>query len=230
MPLNNGQTATAFTTIPVFSALNEVQLKSVLSTSARVELDSGGVLFRQGQPASHFYVVSEGQIQLSRVSEDGGEKVMDVVHPGQIFAEAVMFMKQRRYPVNATAIQPSKLVAFDMETFTNILRESVDTCFRLMSTMSQRLHRQLNEIDSLSLHNATYRLVHYLLKSVPENSDERTEFTLAYPKNILASRLAIQPETFSRIMARLKRENIIIVQGNQIVLHDIPALRKLLNE
>lgn len=227
---NNGQIAIEFTTIPIFSALNEAQFHTVLSTATKIDLVAGGVLFQQGQHANHFYFVHDGQMRLSRLAEDGSEKVMDIVHPGQMFAEAVMFMPNRCYPVNAAAIQPSHLVAFDMETFRNILKESVDTCFRLMSTMSQRLHVQLNEIDSLSLHNATYRLAHYLLKSVPENSAGQTEFTLGYPKNILASRLSIQPETFSRIMARLKRENIVVVQGNQIVLHDIPALRKLLSE
>jgi len=227
---NNGQIAIEFTTIPIFSTLNEVQFNTVLSTAIKIDLLAGGVLFQQGQHADHFYFVQDGQMRLSRLAEDGSEKVMDIVHPGQMFAEAVMFMADRCYPVNATAIQPSHLVAFDMETFRNILKESVDTCFRLMSAMSQRLHVQLNEIDSLSLHNATYRLAHYLLKSVPENSAKQTEFTLSYPKNILASRLSIQPETFSRILARLKRENIVVVQGNQIVLHNIPALRKLLSE
>jgi len=226
----NGHIATEFTKIPIFSALNKAQFQSVLSTAIEIDLETGGVLFQQGQSADYFYFVHEGQMRLSRLSEDGSEKVMDIVHSGQMFAEAVMFMPNRCYPVNATAIQSSKLVAFEMETFRNILKESVDTCFRLMSTLSQRLHVQLNEIDSLSLHNATYRLAHYLLKSVPENSAVQTEFTLSYPKNVLASLLSIQPETFSRIMARLKRENIVIVQGNQIVLHDIPALRKLLNE
>lgn len=227
---NNSQIAKELISIPLFSALNEAQYKSVLDTAIMTGLAASDILFRQGQEARYFYYVREGQMQLSRLAEDGGEKVMDIVHPGQIFAEAVMFMEQRCYPVNAEALQPGTLVAFDMETFRNILKESVDTCFRLMSAMSQRLHVQLNEIDSLSLHNATYRLVHYLLKSVPAGTTEKTAITLGYPKNILASRLSIQPETFSRIMARLKRDNIVIMQGNQIVIQDLPALRKLLSE
>lgn len=175
-------------------------------------------------------MVKKGQIQLYRLSDDGDEKVIDIVHPGQIFAEAVMFMENMCYPVNAMAIANSQVIAFDMETFRNILRESVDTCFRMMAAMSKRLHIQLIEIDSLSLHNATYRLVHYLLKSVPAKTTRHTEITLNYPKNILASRLSIKPETFSRIMSRLKRENIIEVSGNQIIISDISALRKIAGE
>lgn len=214
--------------IPIFSALNKTQLDDVVSSSTIVDLDSGDVLFNQGQLAEWFYLVRKGQIQLSLLSEVGSEKVLDIVHPGQLFAEAVMFMDKQCYPVNATAIQNSQLVAFDIVTFRNILKVSVDTCFRLMAIMSKHLHMQLSEIDRLSLHNATYRLVDYLLKSVPKNVTKQTEVTLNYPKNVLASRLSIKPETFSRILGRLGQKKMIVVQGNQIILRDIKSLRHLL--
>jgi CRP/FNR family transcriptional regulator, dissimilatory nitrate respiration regulator len=230
MPIKNENLANELGHIPIFSALDAEQLDIVVSKTIQLQLTDNEILFRQGQPADYFYMVSNGQIQLSRLSDEGDEKVIDIVHKGQIFAEAVMFMDNQCYPVNAVAIKPGELIAFDIESFRMILKESVNTCFRLMAAMSQRLHIQLNEIDSLSLHNATYRLVHYLLKSVPENTTTYTELQLSYPKNILASRLSIKPETFSRIMSRLKYENIIDVYGNQIILKDIAALRKLVRD
>ena len=230
MPITNENLANELEHIPIFSALDAEQLDIVVSKTAQLQLADNEVLFRQGQPADYFYMMINGQIQLSRLSDEGDEKVIDIVHKGQIFAEAVMFMDNQCYPVNAVAIKTSELIAFDIESFRMILKDSVNTCFRLMAAMSQRLHIQLNEIDSLSLHNATYRLVHYLLKSIQENTTESTEVKLNYPKNILASRLSIKPETFSRIMSRLRVENIIDVHGNQITVKDISALRQLVNE
>lgn len=230
MPPDATYLVSELTHIPLFSALDEKQLKMVVDSAILLKISGGEILFRQRQPADRFFMVRTGQVQLSRMSEEGDEKVIDIVHARQIFAEAVMFMDNQRYPVNAQAIQDSELWAFDNETFRTILKESVNTCFRLLAVMSQRLHIQLTDIDSLSLHNATYRFVHYLLKSLPENTLEQTEVTLNYPKNVLASRLSIKPETFSRIMARLKLEGILDVQGNQIILRDVNALRKMVND
>ncbi len=227
---NNNELIRDLVTIPVFSALNEDQLEKVLASAEQVNLSNGNFLFEQGQIADWFYMVQEGQIQLSRLSEYGDEKVIDILHPGQIFAEAVMFMDHQRYPVNALAMKDSQLFAFHNETFRSILKDSVDTCFRLMADMSQRLHIQLNEIDSLSQHNATYRLIHFLLKSAPENAATNAEIKLSYPKNIIASRLSIKPETFSRIMAQLKQKNIIEVRGSQIIIPDISRLRNLVGD
>lgn len=217
-----------FTHIPLFSALNPAQREAVLKTVVLIELKAGEILFEHGQQAERFFFVQQGQIQLFRTSEDGDEKVIDIVPTGQLFAEAVMFMDKQHYPVNSKALKDSQLLSISNTSFRNILQDSVETCFRLMADMSRRLHMQVNEIYDLSLHNATYRLIHHLLQSLPDEGHKQTEVSLSYPKNVLASRLSIKPETFSRIMSRLKQRKIIDVQGSHIVLRDIPALQEFL--
>ena len=54
------------------------------------------------------------------------------------------------------------------------------------------------------------------------------EIHLGTPKSIIASRLSIQPETFSRIMSKLSHRGLIKVQVNNITLVDVNGLRSLL--
>lgn len=210
----------------LFAALDDAQLRSVMASMQDVRLDEGRILFEHGQPADHFFLLLDGQIKLYRLSEEGDEKVIEIVRPGQTFAEAVMFMSGRVYPVNADALTNCRLLAFSNAAVKDVLRNSVDTCFKLMGDMSARLHRLLNEIDSLTLHNATYRLVSYLLSELPQNVLQSPEIVLTTPKHIIASRLSIKPETFSRILTRLQRDGLIVVRGNSIVLADLERLRK----
>jgi CRP-like cAMP-binding protein len=134
---------------------------------------------------------------------------------------------QPGYPVSAEALESSEVLVFDSRVMLGLLRDSVDSCFNLMATMSQRLRRQINEIDTLTLHNATFRLVTFLLQQIPEDVLESPEIQLTTPKNVVASRLSIQPETFSRILARLNKRGLLEVNGLNIVLRDLPGLRKL---
>ncbi|MGZ8189322.1 MAG: helix-turn-helix domain-containing protein [Methylosarcina sp.] len=46
------------------------------------------------------------------------------------------------------------------------------------------------------------------------------------PKQILASRLSVRPETFSRILQQLSRKGLISVQGKTVEVLDIKALRR----
>ena len=207
--------------------LNDEQLDKIKKTLRVINLADGEHLFEQGQTADRFYQVISGQIKLYLISLEGSERVIEVMQEGQTFAEAVIFMEERCYPVNSESIGKSELLAFDSDTFLNILAESKGACFRLLSDMSKRLHQRLNEIDYLTLQNATFRLIHYLLQQIPADhqDDDVVEIKLTTSKSIVASRLSIQPETFSRILKKLGKRELISVKGKVITLLDVDALR-----
>ncbi|HEB99263.1 MAG TPA: Crp/Fnr family transcriptional regulator [Thiotrichales bacterium] len=212
----------------LFSAFDDSQIKRIAASTVEIRLDEGAMLFEQGQEAERFYLLLEGRIKLYRLSEEGDEKVVEIIKPGRTFAEAVMFMSGHAYPVNADALCDSRLLAFSNATFMSLAEESFETCKRLMAVMSQRMHWHLQEIDKLTLHNATYRLVSYLLSELPEETDGEAHILLNAPKHVIASRLSIKPETLSRIFNRLVREGIIESHGNDILVKDLPGLKALL--
>jgi CRP-like cAMP-binding protein len=206
---------------PLLSGLTDAQLGRVAAHAQRAHLDEGQWLFSQGDPARQFYLVESGQLRLFRLSPEGALKVIEIVSPGQTFAEALMFLQAPRYPVCAAALAPSVLIAVDAQDFAAMLRESVDTCFVIMGALSRRLRGLIGEIDNLTLHSAKSRLARYLLSQCPA---ERDGFALEVRKGVLASRLSVQPETFSRVIKQLADDGVIAVQGVQITILDRAAL------
>lgn len=212
--------------VHLFSVLDQAQLQQVIKTTRVIRVEEGEQLFALGQQAEYFYVVISGQIKLFRVSQDGNEKIIDLLDAGRLFAEAVMFMNPIRYPVNATALRPTTLYAFRNQTYLSLLRQSNDLCFVLLGDLSMRLHILLNEIDQLTLQNATYRVVDYLLECLPDAHTESVVIDLDIPKQVIAARLSITPETFSRILRAMANEGIITIHGKTLGIHDIWRLRE----
>ncbi len=206
---------------PLFSRLTQEQSERVARHARTLTLPEGQILFSQRDPANHFYFVRSGTIKLSRLAPDGNEKVIEFTNPGQTFAEALMFLDAPAYPVNASALTAAELISFDSRDFASMLRESVETCFLLMADMSQRLHGLIAEIDNLSLQTGSCRVASYLLKMAPTDSDS---FTLDIPKGVMASRLSIKPETFSRILRNFQDNHILSIKGSQVTLLDRNAL------
>ena len=210
----------------LFAEMSEPHLRALINGMVDIHLDQGKALFRQGQPAERFYFLREGLVKLFRLSPDGDEKIIEIMRPGETFAEAVMFMGSKgRYPVNAEAINESRVYAFEQKVFLNLLRESNEASFGLLASMSRRLHMLVNQIESLTLQNATYRLVAYLLEQIPRDVKTSPEVQLTTPKGVIASRLAIQPETLSRILGKLRQSGLIGVHGHHITIRDVQALR-----
>jgi CRP-like cAMP-binding protein len=190
------------------------------------------MLFRQGQPAERFYFVQTGRVRLFRLAADGGEKVIELIGPGQTFAEAVMFMSEPagsgRFPVCAAALEAAQLLAIDSRDFAAMLRESPETCFALLGDLSRRLHAMIAEIDSLTLHSAQGRVARWLLRGIDAaESGTGPTLRLSVSKSVLASRLSIQPETWSRITRRLMDQRVIRVDGELVEILDREALGRV---
>ncbi|MBK1672296.1 Crp/Fnr family transcriptional regulator [Ectothiorhodospira shaposhnikovii] len=213
--------------LPLFEPLTDAQLERVRNASRERSCIAGESLFAQGDEAGSFFMVRQGAIKLFLLSREGDEKVVEVIQAGQLFAEAVMFMEQRRYPVNASALTDTELVIFDHDTFLSLLSETPDLALKMLGSLSRRIHGLLSHIDELTLHNATYRLVAYLLS---QSGGEAGEIRLNLPKQIIASRLSMKPETLSRILARLRAQALVEVSGDTLLLRDKSGLRRLLGQ
>lgn len=209
----------------LFSRLPEEPFGQILDHTRIVELGEDEVLFEQQQPAKEIFLLRSGQVKLALVSPEGNEKVIDLISPGTSFAEAVMFSGSHVYPVTATALVNSTVWGMDAATYEGILRESTTACFAVMAQMSRRLHWQIGELDRLTLHNAAFRLIAYLLDQVPSTALDASTIHLDTPKHVIASRLSITPETLSRTFARLGREGFLEIRDNAVRIHDIEKLR-----
>ncbi len=209
---------------PLLSGLGRESLDRVAAVAVSIHLDEGQWLFSQGDPSRRFYLLEQGHLRLFRLSPEGAEKIIEIVSPGQTFAEALMFLSAPRYPVCAAALEPAELIGIDARAFAAMLRESVDTCFVVMGALSQRLRSLIGEIDNLTLHNAKSRVARYLLAHL---EDGRRAFDLDIPKGVLASRLSVTPETFSRVIKQLTLDGVVSVQGAHVTIKDRIALTAL---
>jgi CRP-like cAMP-binding protein len=108
------------------------------------------------------------------------------------------------------------------------MRESPETCLRMLGHLSQRLHMRIREIEYLTLESATHRLVRLIESRLPAGSGP-DEIQLAESRQDLASRLSMKPETLSRILRHLTDAGAIAVQGRTLQVPDRAKLLAVLD-
>jgi CRP-like cAMP-binding protein len=208
----------------LFSALTETEFNQLLSSAKQTHLPPLENVFYQGDTASRFYLVIEGHLKLYRTSASGQEKVVEVMRPGNTFAEALMFNNKPFYPVSAQAVSNCKLISFDNDTYLKILKTNPEAGIAIMANMSIRLHNDLNEIEMLSVENAKNRLLLFLMQNIKDKIGNEGVIELDIPKRTLASLLSIQPETFSRLLKKMTTEGLIEESKGLIRIVNIDAL------
>ncbi|MGE7958269.1 Crp/Fnr family transcriptional regulator [Pseudomonas sp. NPDC089530] len=200
----------------LFSQLPDQVFEEVCAQALLKRLDSHGTLLHQGDPAKRFFLLVSGQVKLYRITGEGQENLVEIIQPGQTFAEALLFSQARCYPVNATALKDSVLISIDGNHYRHALEDQPQVCLAILASLSMHLHQRLRDIDTLTLGSASRRVINYLLQ---ERDPHSGEVVLQVSKRLVASKLGIQPETFSRILHRLMDHGLIAMQRRTIQIH-----------
>jgi CRP-like cAMP-binding protein len=207
-----------------FDQLTDDQLDRVVENARRLSLTDGETLFRQGDVADRCYLLLKGHMKLFRISPDGNEKVIEVMDPGHTPGVALMFLEQSEYPLIAESLGATELISVSTAVFLSVLRESVDLCFLILEDISSRIQGMTDNICDLYLSSATCRVASYLSTKSPSNSNE---YQLRIPKSVLASRLSIKPETFSRIIKGLKSDGVLEITGRRVSIKNRMKLENM---
>jgi len=212
--------------VPLFRELDSDDLDRIASNTQEVRAARSEVLFRRGDPALGFHIIVFGQVKLAFSSPRGDEKVVDLIGPGESFGEAVMFM-ERPHVVTAQALSDSLLLYIAREIVFEELERDPRFVRRMIAGLSSRLHGLMSDLESDSLRSGTQRIIGYLLRDSDDNPESKNalEVTLSANKGVIASRLSLTQEHFSRILHDLSARGLIEVHGRSIYIPDVAKLR-----
>jgi CRP-like cAMP-binding protein len=207
-----------------------VEQRAPLAAGSRPEkIDRGEVLFRRGDAAAGMHVVVYGRIKLSFVSASGMEKVVDIISPGESFGEAVMFLG-KPHVVTAQALADTLLLLVPKEVVFERIDNDPQFARRMLGGLSRRLHQLVADVESYSTRSGTERLIGFLLRDCGIDGTGKStgvlELQLPVAKGVVASRLNLTQEHFSRILHDLASVGLIEVQGRKIRVLDLERLRR----
>ncbi|MEE8454356.1 MAG: Crp/Fnr family transcriptional regulator [Limibaculum sp.] len=207
--------------VPLFAGLDESQLGDLLRDVSVRDHPKGQLLFQQGDTADRFYVVLGGWVKIFRLTPDGDEAVMALFARGESFAEAAMFMGGQ-FPASAEVVEQARLLRVESRPFKNRLHAEPEIAVAMLASVSLRMHYLVGQIEQLQVRSSTQRVADFLLK-LCSSEDGPTEIALPYDKSLIASRLGMKPESFSRALARL-RDLGVRTERSRVSIADAAAL------
>jgi CRP-like cAMP-binding protein len=133
----------------LFQGMDKDFIKETYDLTVKESFELGKVLFREGDRASHFYILLKGQVRLG--TRDTGQVVHTVSRPGEAFGWSSLVGRDI-YSASAECVQPTKLLKIDREDFQEILEKDpingLSFFRRLAGALGERL---INSYASLGL-------------------------------------------------------------------------------
>ena len=214
--------------LPIFSEMSAAELDQITAWTVPTYLDKGQPLFQCGDPCTGFHVVVYGQVKLGFTSPQGTEKVVEIIRAGQTFGEALMFL-EKPYIVFAQALTDTMVLHVAKQAVLDELGRDAGFARRMLSGLSRRLHGLVRDVEAYSLRSGQERVIGYLLADAADANRLAgpVAVELTPGKSVIASRLNMTPEHFSRILHELVAAGLIQVNGRSIRVTDVARLRGL---
>ena len=207
---------------PLFRHIGDEAVQR-LAEKCRVSMvERGQVIFTQGDPADAFFVVLEGWVKLYRVTPGGAEAVVTVLTRGESFAEPVMFLGGR-YPVIAEAASSGRLLRVEHAAFVQCLERESDLAVAMLASIGIRAGELTQQIGALKLLDAPRRVGEFFLRLLADSS-QNGRIELPYEKVLIAARLGMTPESFSRALAALTKLGVT-TKREIVSIADVQMLR-----
>lgn len=203
--------------LPLFNELAPDELDRIAAATAEVRIARGDTIFQRGDPCVGFHTVVYGQVKLAFSSSHGTEKVVEIIGPGHSFGEAVMFM-EKPYIVTARALADTLLLHVAKSAVVLEIERNSRFSLKMLAGLSRRLHGLIGDVEAYSLRSGTQRVIGYLLQYDGEEGAD--QFTLQVSKSVVASRLNLTPEHFSRILHDLANHGFISINNREIIILD----------
>jgi len=183
-----------------FRGISPPSLRSLAAACIPKRVTRRDLLFHEGQEGDSLYILAAGAVQLFKTAEDGREVVIRTLKPGEIFGEVVLF-EANRYPVSAAVLADGVVLRLTRLQVDCLL--AVDGFRKDFIAMLMRKQRYLAErILYLSTRDVEERFFDFLA----EQYGRRESYRVPLSKKDVAAAIGTIPETFSRLLLRLRQE------------------------
>jgi CRP/FNR family cyclic AMP-dependent transcriptional regulator len=131
--------------LPLFGGIGAEALVHLAERCDVVQMRAGAVVFREGEPARHLFVVQEGALELLK-GRDGGDVVLGDVGPGEVIGE-MSFIDMQPRSATARATLPTTLWSWSYQSIHERYCADQKCAMLLVMNIARELSRRLRRAD-----------------------------------------------------------------------------------
>ena len=141
--------------VPLFDCLDEAELESLAALTVARTYDKGQMIILADDVGESFFMISQGEVKISIVHEDGREVIFSMLGPGQVFGELAL-LDGRPRSANVVALRDSELVSLRRRDFLQLLCDKPGVATAMLAELASRLrHQQLANMSGTTRETVT---------------------------------------------------------------------------
>ena len=204
----------------IFSGLAEKDRMKLLAKLKEINIKKKEFVYAAGDRADTLYILKEGRIKITHLSQDGRELTLDILEPGDIFGELTLAGEIER-ETTAVAMEDSFICAIrrkDFEDFIGTLPHLSLTIIRWMGWRLRRIENRLENIIFLDVRARLLSILKDLAQKYGVSVEGGKKITIQLSHHEIANLIGATRETVTLELNSLKKKGHILMDGRYIIV------------
>ena len=132
--------------VPLFENLSVPEMEKIQKVVRRETHAKDTVMFFEGDPGNSCYVITRGEVRISKLIPNIGEEALAILKPGDYFGEMALI---DNFPRSAHAIANTdiEVLVLDKRDLDKILIMEKDLGYKLLWAFTRTLSKRLRETN-----------------------------------------------------------------------------------
>ncbi len=204
--------------IPLFSHVIDSDLEQIASHLIERRYPRNTTIVEEGLAGDYMYIIREGRVKVTKLSDDGREKILEFLDAGSFVGEMALLERAPR-SASVKTLTGVRLLALSRNDFLGLLRKSPDLAMAVIQELSRRLRTVNDQASALSFQRVKDRTVGLLerLAKDPHGAGGRRS-TPALTHQQIADMIGTSRETVTRVVKDLKTSGWLEQEGKRYLV------------
>jgi CRP/FNR family transcriptional regulator, cyclic AMP receptor protein len=221
----------AIARVSIFSKLTQTDIEELTKIATAKNYAPDKAVFFQGDPSDSLYILVKGSVKVAKASEDGHEKILDILGPGEIFGEFAMLDGHPR-SATVTTCEPTELALISRGDFRDFVSTRADILWKVLASLCDRVRKTSSDMLELSSREVPYRLLAALSQLAEKHGQVAADGSCliggSFGINDLVAMVGSSREVVSRLLHRYQEEGLVELGKNKLIIPDPKALARAL--
>jgi CRP-like cAMP-binding protein len=216
----------AISGFPLFAGLSVGDLKDLLARARALRTPKNTQVFAEGAEARSFFVLVEGYVRATKMTEDGTEITVRYVTPGEIFGIAPAIGLEH-YPATAVAVVDAIILSWPSTQWPSMagrFPQLATNAFRAVGGRLQDAHTRVIELTSEEVEQRIARTLLRLADQAGRRVERGIEIEIPLRRQDVAQLTGTTLHSASRVLSYWDQKGLIGTDHQQIVLRNLDAL------
>jgi CRP-like cAMP-binding protein len=215
----------------LFDNLDKSRMMELNAFISDKEMSGDHPIYFANEPSKTIYFLKTGRVKITKYLNDGSEKIIAIINPGEIFGE-MAYLDEGQRTDYAVTLEQSMICAINKNDLAAFIVKNPEINLRLTKILGLKLKSFSERIEDLIFKEADQRIASFILRYAEKNGKRVGDQIFVKPflkhQNI-GELTACSRQTVNYFLTGLRNKGVINFDRTKLVINDLDSLKKIIS-